>query len=1354
MPVVRPPLIRAKRPKTPRKLVISEDAVAAARIKGRRKRQTASVNPFAIPPAPPWVPKPLTIAQDASLMEVNNWAVNGWAGLAGQAAYSAIAEGLTFLGYPYLAELAQRAEYRMIVHTLAEEMTRKWVEIQATGDTDKSDQIAQIESEFKRLKVKDAFYQAAVVDGFFGRSHLYLDFDTWDDRDELKTPIGIGTDLTSQQKVGKKNPLKYIKCIEPIWVYPTYYDSTNPLREDYYKPTTWYVQGLELHGTRLLTFISNPVSDILKPVYYFGGLATIQMAKPYVENFLHTRQNVQDLIASFSVFVLSTDLEALLNAGGQELFKRAEIFNDTRDNQGLMMTNKDTEELTNISVPLGTLDTLQAQSQEHIASVSGIPLVKLLGISPHGLNASSEGEIRVFYDKIHARQEMLFDEPLRTIFNFVQLSLFGFVDPELDFTYVPLWSLDEEQLVTVRKTQAETAQVYIDTGVLSQLEVRRALADDPDSPYEGLDVDDVPDLKGEEEEGLEPRGARRGMGGGGGEGGGSESHKDESIADIMPDEDPFPEVGDDDPLPDEPIMPTGPEGTGGYSADPAQHTDHETVDNPSEHADWPTTDPNSRNHLADHDPMVSASMGAGQIKRSDKLKQLVVALEAAATTRDPNSRYRKLAYLLAPREHMTNDGELSRYQKLARLLGPDQRDKYVQLARLLNEMENNTNYGSRYHKLGQLLRDRPKNPDSRHAKLGVLLRQHNVDPNSRIGKLAVLLREHQVDPDSRYSIVSKLLSSEGNTGGQEPYLFGGEELGGPHPEQGEDDVLFDWEESQHPRAPSGEHGGEFTKGGQGGGGAQQRGIVPRIRQAGANIKQAHGNFRANATAALNNWRNMGARQRLNATGAALKNASGHVAHHVKEHFKEEAHMYKHAAKGIGKMAAGEWYGRLPEHERKAIKKALVHVGMTAGSMLLGDPTGHTGEAAAHGFNAISNIIGEFALEHAHHAAIMAPAEIGYKTAKHAVKHAIRPHDSAFDAYDIMGEAQRVAALLTQQIPDQEWADIFKQMAYGEPEGDENLQAHGQHVDDLGGVSFPGEGGHVYDGGPGSGPHGHEEHDRSRPHGSRYGWFSKFSTVTKEHPPKKPVQQPTTQDQPWAAGHRSGVFPDEFKESEHHRGQPGNSGQFGPGGGAGGAESASAGEYGEHGVNTGVRIQQIEQRVWSGKPVATQTTLGKQDTGKIGEAVVLAFLKSKGLENARLANTVAKLNSNNFAVDVFGDHTAIEVKTAVVSSTKGRWAVTLGQFGKEEQAFYNKLNPEKKKAYNLAKLQECFKRKDAALKKLGQVVGHDLKPVTMMLMINPDTKSADLFQVDGYHANIGYNSPLAKQGYVGSYQYAA
>ena len=206
-----------------------------------------------------------------------------------------------------------------------------------------------------------------------------------------------------------------------MWTYPTQYNSNNPLKPDWYNPQMWFVMATEIDVSRLLKFVGREVPDMLKPAYSFGGLSLTQMAKPYVDNWLNIRQSVADIIQAFSVFVLGTNLAETLTPGGEQLFARADLFNNIRDNRGLMMIDKDTEQFANVAAPLGTLDALQAQAQEHMASVSRIPLVKLLGISPHGLNATAEPELRAFYDHIHAYQEKFFSPNLRRVIASAQL---------------------------------------------------------------------------------------------------------------------------------------------------------------------------------------------------------------------------------------------------------------------------------------------------------------------------------------------------------------------------------------------------------------------------------------------------------------------------------------------------------------------------------------------------------------------------------------------------------------------------------------------------------------------------------------------------------------------------------------------------------------------------------------------------------------------------------------------------------------------------------------------------------------------------------------------------------------------
>jgi hypothetical protein len=810
-------------------------------MQGQRKPEQ---NPFRLPEFPPNA-RPKKKSQLMAMDSATSWASSQWeSGAWAQGVFSSLgAEGLLFLGYPYLSELAQRPEYRVISETIADDATRKWIDFEVTGkenaesgadaekkrdaerqqaidesrptfkdpDPDKrkdkigkagkTEKVKQLKDELDRLEVRDRFYAIIRDDGFFGRSHLHLNFgeDSDDPKgaQELKTPIGNGRDKLSRRKVSKERPLKKIRVIEPVWVYPIAYNATNPLADDWYNPQTWYVMGREIHTSRLLPFITRPVPDLLKPAYSFGGLSLSQMAKPYVDIWLTTRQAVADLIRAFSIMCLSTDMQTNSAPGGTaglgNVAARAALFNMYRDNMGLFLLNKDTEEFSNVSAPLGSLDHLQAQAQEHMcvqegtlietargavpieemitddrvltragfapikwigvtklvdtfieieagdsilrvteehpiwsestnefvsaravslshrllaletasqestanpsrgaaagggqpsaaitatrrlaafcttlcgkltevlsrtvtrsitrtttalttigetwswslapstwsgtaasvalsnastqsnasavntsrlhgserdtaqslaraahtsfafarrstpghasvaettsrpsesarpdsvqvraysvpvsrvsaikvsrqpvydievdgspeffangilvhnSSVSRIPLVKLTGISPSGLNASSDGEVRVYYDTISAFQNRALRKHLTQIIDFVQLSLWGEIDQEITFEFEPLWDMTAQELADLQKAEVERDEKLVDMGAFAPAEIRKIKINDPKLPFTGLDPDDLPELKEEEEEGLVPEGAGKGL---------------------------------------------------------------------------------------------------------------------------------------------------------------------------------------------------------------------------------------------------------------------------------------------------------------------------------------------------------------------------------------------------------------------------------------------------------------------------------------------------------------------------------------------------------------------------------------------------------------------------------------------------------------------------------------------------------------------------------------------------------------------------------------------------------------------------------------------------------------------------
>lgn len=461
-------------------------ALQSAPKKPRRSPYAQELKPYEpFPGVVPMAEKRRAMAQDATPYSTIN-SVYG-------------ATDLFFPGYQVLAEMAQLPEYRKLSDIIAKEMTRKWIKLTTIGDEDKSDKIAALDAELKRLDVQGLFRRCAELDGFFGRGQLYIDVNkpsggtARDDLKELQTPLAL-----DPRKI-VKGSLNGFTVVEPMWTYPAQYNASDPLDPGFYRPQAWYVMGKTVHRSRLLRFVSREVPDILKPAYNFGGLSLTQISRPYVDHWLRTRDSVADIIHSFSTSGILTNLASVLAGGGaEEMLARAELFAQLRDNRGLMLLDKDTEEFFQFNTPLSTLDVLQSQSQEQVAAIASIPLVKFWGLSPHGLNASSEGEIRVFYDEIESRQEHLFRPQLEQVLKIVQLHLFGEIDPDIGFDFEPLYSMDEEQQAAMRKAEAETDAVLVSIGAISPDEVRARLAADPNGGYNSLDVDD--DLTGELDE--------------------------------------------------------------------------------------------------------------------------------------------------------------------------------------------------------------------------------------------------------------------------------------------------------------------------------------------------------------------------------------------------------------------------------------------------------------------------------------------------------------------------------------------------------------------------------------------------------------------------------------------------------------------------------------------------------------------------------------------------------------------------------------------------------------------------------------------------------------------------------------
>lgn len=392
-----------------------------------------------------------------------------------------------FLGYPLLSNIAQDPLIRVGIETIADDMTRKFINLTSKGDVDLSAKIGELESDLQKFRVKSIFNQAISTCGYQGGCLVYIDVGPLDD-DEKKTPLFLDSFTF------KKGMLRGFKVIEPINIYPGIYDTLDPTSEDYFNPETWFILGKEYHKSRFLYFAQNEVPLILKPLYNFFGISLAQQVLEYVQNFTENRRSAQRLLNKFSMTVWRTDMSAFLNNGScASLIERVKFANSQRSNDGMFLLDKEREELEQINTPLAGVTDIVSMSLDLAPVILGISKDKYFGDLPKGLNASSEGTNRIYYDKIHSLNEKISYDAVEKVLKILQLNLYGEIDPNISFEFAPLWEMDERERAEINKINADTAAIYVDRGSLSNTEVRGALADNPNSGYSNIDVDAVPE---------------------------------------------------------------------------------------------------------------------------------------------------------------------------------------------------------------------------------------------------------------------------------------------------------------------------------------------------------------------------------------------------------------------------------------------------------------------------------------------------------------------------------------------------------------------------------------------------------------------------------------------------------------------------------------------------------------------------------------------------------------------------------------------------------------------------------------------------------------------------------------------
>lgn len=311
----------------------------------------------------------------------------------------------------------------------------------------------------------------------YGGAFIYINTDDTN----LSLPLYLN------EKTASTNKITGLTVIEPWQAAPVQVNTFNPLKNNYMQPDLWWVLGAgsTVHKTRLIPIVFYSVPDLIKPLYNYLGLPLSFYMKNYVSNADTVRQSISDLVLRFRTKIIKTTAQKIADPQTQA---RVKYMNATSNNLATLLLAKDEEWIETVT-SLSGMDNLLSQMYELMtASTRGIPVTKLLGLSPRGFNATGEYDENNFYDVIDGYASSVVIPAMEKVAEYILCFKAGVLD-EPKYTFNPRKQIKQKEQAEINNLKADYISKLIMSGVVTGKDAIRAISED-NFKFDWIDLED------------------------------------------------------------------------------------------------------------------------------------------------------------------------------------------------------------------------------------------------------------------------------------------------------------------------------------------------------------------------------------------------------------------------------------------------------------------------------------------------------------------------------------------------------------------------------------------------------------------------------------------------------------------------------------------------------------------------------------------------------------------------------------------------------------------------------------------------------------------------------------------------
>jgi len=353
-----------------------------------------------------------------------------------------------------------------VVDIIPNDMTREWRDF--NGDIE-PEIVKQLVAEEDRLMLSTAFNLAHKWARLYGTAFIVMSID---DGGQPNEPLEI-------DRI-KPGGLRHIKVIDRHRLnHADVQIIANPLDPNFGFPESYRINetSVVIHHTRVIRFdgVLLPFEEFRRNNYFSDSV--LDRLYETLTNFVTATNGAASMIYESTVDVMKIKglMTYLQTPEGESLLRKrftlAKLFKSF-NNMLLLDKEEDFDQKTNSFTGLPDLIDKYGQI---LASAADVPATRFLGTAPQGLNATGEGDLKNYYDKISSDQKKEYKPKLDNFDQIMVRSLGLPEDDDYSYKFNSLFQMTPKEESEIAFTNAQRDQIYLTNDVVTEVIVAKEL---------------------------------------------------------------------------------------------------------------------------------------------------------------------------------------------------------------------------------------------------------------------------------------------------------------------------------------------------------------------------------------------------------------------------------------------------------------------------------------------------------------------------------------------------------------------------------------------------------------------------------------------------------------------------------------------------------------------------------------------------------------------------------------------------------------------------------------------------------------------------------------------------------------